>query len=165
MIDITSIKIIPLNNVPEYYPILSFWSYKEWYLKRNIEFDVVLKDYKRRGGTLSLPFTSVAVCNSMPVGMASLKENDLWSRKDINPWLSSLYVIPEFRGRGIGERLTVEIQKKASVLNYKKIYLFLGNSESGLLKNFYQKRGWKYFDHAIDNDGNDTEIYIYNLSE
>ena len=58
-----------------------------------------------------------------------LKENDLWSRKDLNPWLASLYVINEYRNKGIATQLIHSVCKKAQQLGIDTMYLFLAHTE------------------------------------
>lgn len=157
------IKIIPLSSVPQYAPILAFWSYRQWYLPRDIPFDTVLQSYRVRAQNNVVPLSLVATVRSMPAGMVSLKHDDLWSRKDLNPWLASLYVIPEFRSRGIAGLLMNGVIAKAATLGIDRLYLFLGSDELENLGKFYRRRGWEFMERAVDNDGHDTEIYCYHL--
>ena len=98
----------------------------------------------------------------MLVGMVS-KNDDLWSRKDLNPWLASLYVVPEFRRRGIAEALVGAVIEKARGLGYPELYLFLGHEDGLDLALYYGNRGWQYMEDAVDNDGNPTKIFFYQL--
>jgi GNAT superfamily N-acetyltransferase len=111
-----------------------------------------------------MPYTFTAVFNTLPIGMASLKENDLWSRKEINPWLASVFVLPEFRNSGIGSLLIEKILEKSNSQNFKRLHLFLGSSDNANLENFYIKRGWNFLDSAVDNDGKDTKIFYMETS-
>ncbi len=158
-----SIEILPLSSVPDYAPILAYWSYLQWYMKRDIEFRLVLKSYKQRTESDNLPLSFVALSGSFPVGMVSLKENDLWSRKDINPWLASLYVLPKYRKRGIGGKLITAVIDYAGKMSLGNIYLFTGKVEGVDLDSYYKKRGWEFLSREEDNDGNPTAIYIYRL--
>jgi GNAT superfamily N-acetyltransferase len=158
-----TIMILPLSSVPDYAPILAYWSYMQWYKKREIEFNLILKSYRERSETDDIPLSFVALSGSFPVGMVSLKENDLWTRKDLNPWLASLYVLPEYRRIGIGEMLVQSVIKKAQQMLFKNLYLFTGREEGIDLNSYYEKRGWKFTGSGEDNDGNPTSIYIYNL--
>ncbi len=158
------IDIRLLRDLPEYAPILAFWSYREWYMERDITFDVVLKAYKARASGTSVPLSFCAVTRALPVGMVSLKRDDLWNRKDLNPWLASLYVVPEFRNRGIAGSLMQAVITEAAGLGLDTLYLFLGRPEINKLRDYYVKRGWVFFDHGTDNDGGATEIYSYSLS-
>ena len=155
-----SIEIKELCQVPDYSPILAFWSYMEWYRDRPIGFDLVLMSYKIRAEDNSMPVSFVAVKDSLPVGMISLKMDDLWSRKDINPWLASLFVLPGYRNIGIGDLLVSSVINRARDLDIKRLYLFLGQSEMDRLEEFYLKRGWKFFEKSKDNDGVDTKIFF-----
>jgi GNAT superfamily N-acetyltransferase len=155
-----NIRIIPLNECPEFYPILAHWSFCQWYTERDIPFSTLLAAYNKRVFEKSMPYTFTAVCGTLPVGMASLKENDLWSRKDINPWLASVYVIPQFRRSGIGSMLIGKVLEKAESENFKRIHLFLGSSDNALLEKYYTKRGWKFLESAVDNDGKGTKIFF-----
>ena len=159
-----SIRVSPLGEFPDYAPVLAFWSYRQWYTTRSIPFEAVLKSYQVRARGVSIPLAFVATVNTMPAGMISLKLDDLWSRKDLNPWLASLYVLPEFRKRGIAEMLMKRVIENAANLNLERMYLFLGQSEKDQLQSYYMKRGWVLLERAVDNDGHDTEIFQYRIS-
>lgn len=158
------ITIIPLHEKPEYAPILAHWSYREWYLGRDISFEVNLKAYQHRSLSGEIPLSLVALIGSMPVGMVSLKENDLWSRKDLNPWLASLYVLEGYRHLGVGTMLVKHLLREAKELGYRELYLFLGHNEEGDLGEYYRNMGWEFFEPAKDNDGLDTDIYRCRIS-
>jgi GNAT superfamily N-acetyltransferase len=158
-----SVKILPLSAVPDFAPILAYWSYTQWYRERDIEFSLILKSYKQRAESDDLPLSFVALSGSFPVGMVSFKENDLWTRKDLNPWLASLYVIPEYRSRGVGEMLVNSVRENAKQMLFKSLYLFTGGEAGIDLDSYYEKRGWQFFGSSKDNDGNPTSIYIYDL--
>ena len=155
--------IKPLKDLPAYAPILAYWSYRKWYRNRNVEFDHLIKSYRKRADDKSLPISWIAIEDGMPVGMVSLKDNDLWSRKDINPWLASLYVEPDFRRRGIGEQLINAVIQRARELNLARLHLFLDSEELSTLEEYYVKRGWTFLETATDNDDNETKIFFMRL--
>ncbi|MFC1670450.1 GNAT family N-acetyltransferase [Spirochaetota bacterium] len=164
MISNNKIIIKPLNEFPDATPILAHWSYLEWYKDRTISFDTVLKYFRNISNNASLPYTYIALHNTLPVGMATLKDNDLWARKDLNPWLSSLYVIEDYRKTGIGELLTNTIIQKSVDSGHNKIYLFLSQKNRDMLYKYYTKRGWEYFEDTVDNDGYETKI-LYRMNK
>jgi len=157
------VEIKYLSSCPQYASVLAGWSYDEWNRSRGLDPDILEKAYRARAQEDSIPLTFVAVEDAVPMGMVSIREDDLWSRKDLNPWLASLFVVPKFRRMGIGSRLIKRVIEKARELNICRIYIFLGNTEKGILENFYNKRGWQYFDDATDNDGKLTKILFYDL--
>jgi len=152
-----------LKECQDYAPILAFWSHREWYKNRSIDLDLVIKSYQSRINEFSLPITWVAIDGKKPLGMVTLKENDLWTRKDLNPWLSSLYVSPEFQNRGIGSSLIEKVIDKSKNLGFIKLYLFTTNTSTPNLNNFYIVRDWKFLDVTDDNDNRKAKIYYLTL--
>ena len=155
--------ILPLDKCPEYAAICAHWSYLQWYLKRDIPFDVNLLAYNQRAANDSLPRVFVAFVDSFPVGMVSLKQDDMWSRKDLSPWLSALYVIPEFRKVGLGDRLITCVTDEAAIRGFKELFLFLDHNEEQYLAQFYEKRGWQYLADDMNNDNTIAKIYRFSL--
>ncbi|MBN2402463.1 MAG: GNAT family N-acetyltransferase [Spirochaetes bacterium] len=151
-----------LTKHPEYAPILAFWAYKEWYQTRSITFDLVIKAYEERTKNAKIPVTWIVIEDEIPVGMVSLKENDLWSRKDLNPWLASLFVLPEYRNRGLGYLLIRQVIEKAKSLKYNRLHLFT-ESDKYNLENYYIKSGWSFLEKEKGNDKNIIKIFYYNL--
>src|SRR6056297_2391061 len=156
-------KILRLEDCADYAAVLAYWSYNLWYRDRDITYDTIIKAYRVRTGTDTLPLAWAAVAEDMPVGMASLKMDDLWSRKDLNPWLASLYVVPEFRNRGIAGQLVEAVLAGAKFAGFPRVYLFTAPGEDIDLGKYYSKRGWKYLEDETDNDGHPTQIYYYDV--
>lgn len=161
----TTITILPLYEKPDYAPILALWSYRQWYGSRDIPFDLNLKAYQKRSIGTDVPLSLVAIADTMPVGMVSLKENDLWQRRDLNPWLASLYVCEDYRGKGAGTLLVRALIDEARSSRYNELFLFLGHSEGVDLGAWYESLGWTFVETALDNDGSETSIYRYDLTE
>ncbi len=153
-------EIRPLKEFPDYAPILAFWAFREWYTARSIDFDLIVKSYKDRINNAKLPVAWAAIEDNMPVGMVTLKLNDLWSRKDLNPWLSSLFVLPDYRSRGIGSLLINAATERAKTSGYGTLYLFTDEGKTRL-GNYYKKRGWKFFEKGEGNENNIINIYSY----
>ena len=152
------LEIESLHARPELASLLARWTYDEWYRDRSIEFEFLLRAFLLRTKNDSLPLSLVCLCDTVPAGMVTLKRDDLWSRTDLNPWLSSLYVAPEFRNRGVGRELIVAVTGAARERGYRELYLFLGTSRQEWLERYYRRRGWEIADPALDNDGNETKI-------
>ncbi len=158
------IEIFPLSACPHLAPILAHWSHTEWYLNRDISFDMNLKSYRARAMSRVIPLSFAALHRGIPAGMVSLKTNDLWSRKDLNPWLASLYVHPKFRRMGIGTRLVETAELYAGESGHTRIFLFVSGPDSAMLSNFYSSLGWSTLERCLDNDGNDALIFKKDIS-
>jgi GNAT superfamily N-acetyltransferase len=159
----SKISIKPLNEFPQYAPILAYWSHTEWYGERNIDFSVNVSSYIQRSQNNSLPITLIAFYDSIPAGMVSIKMNDLWNRTDLSPWLASLFVYPKFRGLGISKQLVNAVVLSAKSFNFNRMFLFIGNNSGFDLRAFYSRLGWQYFEDCVDNDGRESVIMCLEL--
>jgi len=157
------LKIYPLSEKKSLYPILAYWSYQNWYLKRNIPFQLILHEYKRRAEIDALPLSFIAFWGELPVGMVSVKETDMLRRQDLSPWLSALYVSPEYRNKGIGTELILSVLNLCSYKGFKRVFLFIDSRNLKKLEGFYGTRGWVFLDEDVDSDGNSTKVLFHEL--
>lgn len=140
------IEIQMLADCQEHIPYLAKLWYeqisKHWVPNASIEraTENLLKHVNKN----QLPLTLVALENSKPLGMASLREND-GIQPHRAPWLGILVVDPMQRGQKIGEQLIEAINGKAHVFGYERIYLLAFDPT---IPSWYAKLGWM----AIDKD-------------
>ena len=73
--------------------------YCEWDEKKALE------DFRSQRTDGSIPATLVLREDGRLVGSVSVVRDDCEPRRDLGPWLASLYVMPENRGQGHGRRL------------------------------------------------------------
>lgn len=157
------LKIYPLSEKKSLYPILAYWSYNNWYLHRNIPFSLVMHEYKKRADFYTLPCSFIAFWNELPVGMISIKETDMLRRQDLSPWLSALYVSPDYREKGVGSELIRTVLNYCYSKGFKRIYLFIDSRFMSSLEKFYGTRGWIFLDEDYDSDGNRTKILFHEI--
>jgi predicted N-acetyltransferase YhbS len=157
------LKIHPLYEKKSLYPILAYWSYNNWYIQRDVSFRLVLHDYKRRAAIDPLPLSLVAMWEDLPVGMVSIKDIDMAKREELSPWLSALFVSPDYRKKGIGGKLISSVLSIASSMGYERIFLFIDCRFMNELEKFYKNRGWIFYDEETDSDGNMTKILFHEL--
>ena len=151
-------EIKSLADCPRYAAICAHWAYGEWFAARDIPFDVNLLAYEKRARGEGLPTTFVAISDTLPVGMATLKQTELWKLPNVAPWLSALYVLPAYRKQGVGARLINAVKANAARWGFDSLHLFLGQSEATLAE-YYENLGWQFFCDAEDNDGFTTKVY------
>ncbi len=142
---------------------LATWAYNEWHRRNNTDFHYVMRDYEIRANSQNIPSCWIALYDEIPVGMVSLKKCDLFHRLDLFPWLSALYVLPQYRGRGIGSTLIDRSVNAAKELKYTRLYLFTDRKNTDELTNFYTKRHWVFFDKSLDMQGHEINILAYYL--
>ncbi len=131
-----------LGDHPEAVPIVAGWIYEEWsmlYPGKTAKYIESL--LRRRLNKNKLPMTLVAFRSGRPVGTVSLKAQDMKIRTSLTPWVTSLYVVEQWRGRGIGGRLMKAIEKQAARLGFPR--LFLLTVDPDLVERFYVRRSWR----------------------
>ena len=91
--------------------------------------------------------------------MARLIKCDMDTRKDLSPWLASVFVVRQFRNNGVGRALCASLILEANKLDFSSLYLFTPNMES-----FYKKQGWEIIEQTIYRNEN-VLIMRINTSE
>ena len=135
------VRIEYLAVHPELADELARWSWAEWrvfYETSGRGFDDALNSYRERAQIDALPLALVAFAGGKLVGTVSLKVQDLKTRPEITPWLASLFVIPEWRGRGVASLLIQRVLAEARRLNLPRLFLWTSSAEA-----LYLKLGWR----------------------
>lgn len=131
-----------LGDHPELIPVVAQWIFDEWpFLFPRKTLRNIAALFRERVHKRKLPITLVAFKGKKPVGTVSLKEFDIGSRKDLTPWLTSLFVVKQWRGKGIGTALMKAAENKAAELGIHKLFLLTADSDLAL--RFYSRLGWK----------------------
>jgi GNAT superfamily N-acetyltransferase len=147
-----------LLEYPDFLPIVAFWNYREWHAGKR-PFDAIIARYRQRTQKDRVPMTLIAVEDTMPVGSVSIKLDDLPERTDLNPWLASLFVLPDYRGRDIGRRLLRAGEAAAQAAGVGRLYLFT-HTAAGL----YEKEDWNFMESVTKADGVSEAIYYKDLA-
>jgi GNAT superfamily N-acetyltransferase len=147
-----------LMEYPQYAPIVAFWNYREWHIGKET-LDEIIARYRERLQKDRVPTTLIALEDTMPVGSVSIKYNDLPERTDLNPWLASLFVLADYRGRDIGRGLLAAGEAAALATGVGRLYLFT-HTAAGL----YEKEGWTFMESVAKADGIAEAIYYKDLS-
>lgn len=127
-----------LGDRPEFFPIVAQWIWDEWrellVQQSAAEFAAWFRSAPRGAG---LPTTLIELERGVPVGTVSLECDDMEIRPDLTPWLASLYVVPAFRGRGLGRRLVRAAEDAARLRGCTQLFLYTPGQEK-----FYAALGW-----------------------
>jgi GNAT superfamily N-acetyltransferase len=124
-------------------PTLARWHYEEWdSLNPNSSVEMYVQRLQSHLGRKRIPTTFVASSRGIPIGSASLVTHDMATRTDLSPWLASVYVVPGYRGQGIGSALVHRVVKEAQELGVDTLYLFTPDREG-----FYTSLGWSTIEH------------------
>ncbi len=124
------------------------WIYNEWWTEVEGASVGTLTDLLRAHLTADqIPMTLVASLEGCPAGTATLLAHDVETEEwpDLSPWLAALYVMPEYRRRGVGAALIKAIVEKAGLLGVAMLYLSTVGREE-----FYADLGWQVIHRSED---------------
>jgi GNAT superfamily N-acetyltransferase len=125
-------------------PALAQWHHDQWHM---ITPDLTVADriagFQSRMRRLEVPTAFVAILDEVLVGMACLVAHDMDTRPELTPWLATVLVAPDYRGRGIGSALSERVVAEGRALAFPKLYLVTFDKSS-----FYARLGWKHFEQT-----------------
>jgi len=131
----------------QFIPQLAEFLWKEWarfYLPFNItNIEQVKADLRKNCNIDRVPITLIATINSELVGTVSFGNDDL-PATPYQPWLMSLFVLPQFRGQGIAKQLIQRVIQLAKQLGYSTVYLWTEDKQE-----MYSRLGWKFFQETV----------------
>jgi GNAT superfamily N-acetyltransferase len=142
-----------LADRPQFVPRLAALHHAEWAW---IDPEWTLAEAKANlavhtAGT-AVPTTRVAFVDGALAGSVSLLANDHSRIRKWSPWLASLLVLPEFRGRGIGAALVREAVAIAARFGFERLYLYTDDAAP-----FYARLGWAMVER-LDLDGIEVDV-------
>ncbi|MGE7997641.1 GNAT family N-acetyltransferase [Lysinibacillus sp. NPDC093190] len=149
-----------LVNRPEHIEDVAKMVYKEFVVPTNNKktYEEVVEFFKGTSAE-KFPITFIANVNGKCVGTVSVFENDLKERPQYKPWLASLYVDPSYRSQKIGFYLIKNLLKHMKTIGHTKVFLKTENASA-----YYEKRGWKYIERVLNEQGKNVDIFKYTLS-
>lgn len=154
---IEQIEIVNLLDDKKYLEEVSEWIWKEWSEEKGAKKEDILYRSKHSLGYDKIPQMYIAKYNEEVIGVVSIWRNDIMSRQDLYPWMSTLIVKPEYRNKGVGKKLQEKCIEECKRLKYENIYLITHHD------NYYEKTGWEFLDNAPEIDGKYTKIYVHKL--
>lgn len=99
----------------------------------------------------------VAMAGNCIVGMVTVMKTDYYPLPEIYPWVSTLFVTEEYRGRRISERLIAFANSYAKDLGFEKTYI--PSEHIGL----YEKYGYRYIKDIVNYGGGTDRLYAKDL--
>jgi len=133
-----TIKIEFLGQHPEFMPELAKLQFDEWrHFSPGRSLEDRLTMMRAMAESDELPCMVVAFDANGLIGSAALVHDDMSTRKDLSPWLASVYVKSEFRRKGIATILIGHIEKLAVQGGIRKLYLYTEHA-----RDLYASLGW-----------------------
>lgn len=101
----------------------------------------------------------VAVDDDQLVGCCALLAQDIVEETGVKPFISTVYVRPDYRGLHISQQLVIRAERAAEEAHFKATYI--ATAEVGL----YEKLGYDEFDRKPDIFGREMRLLVRGLSE
>jgi GNAT superfamily N-acetyltransferase len=135
-------KIEYLADYPQHLQTVGEWQQAEFgYLTPTMTLEDRTGRLRRSLQKNALPMAMVALSGSGALlGSAGILPTTI-THKHLTPWLSSVYVPEEFRGKGIASALSLRAISEAATLGHDRLYLFTPRSEA-----LYARLGWTAFE-------------------
>jgi predicted N-acetyltransferase YhbS len=137
------IVIVDLQDTPEFIPTIAAWHHAEWAALNPGQ--TLEQRIARMGRYLSdglMPRMFVWVKDGQPVGTAAFVRSDMETRPELSPWLASVYVKAESRGKGVAAALVQKVVSHAAAAGFPELFLFTPSKE-----HYYAKLGWQTLFH------------------
>lgn len=140
-------RIEHLMDCEEHLAAVANWQQAEFgYLNPSVTIEQRegrLRESLQREG---LPLTIVAISEEgQPIGAASILPKTI-THPHLTPWLSTVVVPPESRGKGLASALSLRAVSEAARLGFKTLHLFTPRNES-----LYKRLGWETFERSNHN--------------
>ncbi|PXY00292.1 GNAT family N-acetyltransferase [Halomonas sp. LBP4] len=141
---IDRLEIVRLTAESPHLPRIAAWQHAEWGHLTFGETSASRLSALREecGEAAGVPSAFVAMSGGQPVGTASLVAQDMDARPALSPWLASVFVLPEWRGRGIASRLVRRVEAEVAASGITRFYLFTPDQQA-----LYRRLGWE--DHEV----------------
>lgn len=151
-------KIISVRESGEYKEIATQYIHSKWGSEDNYQMyeDSIFGCVNTKEPT---PYWYLLEEDNKIIGCAGLIDHDFISRTDLSPWLCSLYIESDYRGKALGSILLEKVKEDAKREHFKSVYLCSD------LNGYYEKYGFHYFGEGFYDNGERAEIYAVDLVE
>ena len=137
----TMIRVKYLKDCQDTIPTWTDCFWREWqsiYQATGRTQQDVQASIAERTNTDGLPLAVVAFVKDVAVGTGCLKTNDFTARPDLCPWVAGIYVIPDYRRRGVASIILQRLEQESVNLGYPCCFLWTASAEL-----LYFKHGWE----------------------
>lgn len=140
-----AIEIVTTAARPDLIAIISPWLWREWGIRRGRTQAQVAASMAARVAPQGPEQTFVLLDDGRPAATASFVHHDLDLRPDLTPWLASVFVHPDFRGRGHVAPVIRAVEASARAAGIATLYL-----DTNTAAPLYARLGWVVFDESKD---------------
>lgn len=141
--------IVAIADRPDLVPVVALWRWHEFGRPAGRTLEQTEARVAASVSPSGPPQTFVLLLDGEPVGTASLAATDLEERPHLTPWLASVFVVPEARGRGYAAHLVAAVEEACRAAGIPTLWLFTNTAER-----VYARAGWRTVEE-VERDGKD----------
>ncbi len=130
-------RIVRTTDRPEFIPLVAAWRWEAFARDDGSSLEDVQAHVMESIAETGPPQTFVLLIDDQPVGTASFVAHDLEGRAELTPWLASVFVAPEARGRGHAAVLVAAVEAAAQAASVARLWLYTETAE-----HVYARIGW-----------------------
>lgn len=143
----SQMQIFTLKDRPQHLLPLADWHHAEWsYLNPNRALEERIEEMREDLLGKPIPTTYVAEHKGELLGSACILADDMSTHPELTPWLASVYVAAEQRGKGIGSMLVKRVMQHAQENGIRRLYLYTPDQAQ-----LYARLGWQVFSEELYN--------------
>lgn len=139
------LQIVSLADRPDLITVCAAWNHAEWGEFTGSTLEETAKAFSDISCDSDGQAACIALWNGQPAGFSLLIHSDLETHPHLKPWVASVFVAPEYRGRGIARTLVGATEDAAREYGYAEADLYTNKPD------LYRQIGWTDFEH-IDGD-------------
>lgn len=132
-------QLLNLSQRPQVLSLIAGWHFNEW---RGLYPQQTLADFSADLAEglhgAAVPSTWLLMQGEEVLGTASLVQQDLSVCPEYTPWLANVFIHPQRRGEGLGQRLIQGVLERAQAAGLQTLYLFTEDQVA-----FYQRLGFQ----------------------
>ena len=147
------LEIINLADRPDLIAACATWNFGEWGEFHGGTLEQTIAGFHAVVQADDGQIARAALSDGELAGFALLIDNDLETHQHLKPWVASVFVSPDYRGRGIARSLVGAVEKAAAELGHDEAYLYTNKPD------LYRQIGWEDFEQL---DGDYAGMLILN---
>lgn len=140
-----NVAVSDLRRQPQFRDAIADRVWRAWWRERGTPLGELTAWVDSSLSADALPLMLVAHDGADFAGAASVIASDLAERPQLTPWVATVWVEPDFRGRGIGRALVAQAAAAAFALGFETLYLCAREH----LHDFYAGQGWVAREHGV----------------
>ncbi|MCW3473152.1 GNAT family N-acetyltransferase [Limobrevibacterium gyesilva] len=138
-------RIVGIADRPDLVPVIAKWLWHEWGRREGRTLASTTAWLQRPMAALGPEQVFILLAEGAPAGTASLVHDDLDERRELTPWLASVYVPEAYRGRGYAARLVRRVEAACMEAGIATLWLHTEHAAA-----LYARLGWQEAGAARD---------------